>query len=311
VALRGAIVEVSHSRGTRFATVRRERQVKAFMDHLRLDPRGARRLAIITCLAIGLSVGAQAQTATPSPVTPTITTPAVTATPSDGAQPKPTTAAPSTPPAQAAPAEKTPGAQTPKAPDASTPDTKAPDTKAPDPLAPGGKPNNTEIERGNAPGVPDNATTENANVVARPVIKISGQSSYDDAFKSIKASITTLQAAMGKASLKAAGHPITVFSEPDDKGFKYLAEIPLVAKPTGTLDLGPGVEIADSPSGKAIKFQHRGAYEDIDSTYDVITAYLDAKGMQVDNPYIEEYLTDLTTADDPNLQVDIYVFVKP
>lgn len=61
---------------------------------------------------------------------------------------------------------------------------------------------------------------------------------------------------------------------------------------------------------KAIKFQHRGAYDDIDSTYDVITAYLDAKGLQVDSPYIEEYLTDLTTSDDPNLQVDIYVFVK-
>ena len=65
-----------------------------------------------------------------------------------------------------------------------------------------------------------------------------------------------------------------------------------------------------SPAGTAIKFQHRGAYDDIDSTYDVITAYLDAKGMQVDNPYIEEYLTPLTDAADPNLQVDIYVFVK-
>ena len=75
-------------------------------------------------------------------------------------------------------------------------------------------------------------------------------------------------------------------------------------------DLGSGVTVDQSPSGKAIKFQHRGAYEDIDSTYDVITAYLDAKGLQVDNPYIEEYLTDLTTPDDPNLQVDIYVFVK-
>ena len=82
------------------------------------------------------------------------------------------------------------------------------------------------------------------------------------------------------------------------------------AKPDGKEDLGNGVKLGTSPSGKAIKFQHRGAYDDIESTYDVITAYLDAKGLQVDSPYIEEYLTELKTADDPNLQVDIYVFMK-
>ena len=158
--------------------------------------------------------------------------------------------------------------------------------------------------------VPDNATTESVQVPPRTVVMVTGKSSYDDAFKSIKASMDTLKAAMAKAGLKPSGHPITIFSEPDDKGFKYQAAVPIAAKPAGTPDLGPGVTIGTSPSGKAIKFQHRGAYEDIDSTYDVITAYLDAKGLQVDNPYIEEYLTDLTTPDDPNLQVDIYVFVK-
>jgi effector-binding domain-containing protein len=35
------------------------------------------------------------------------------------------------------------------------------------------------------------------------------------------------------------------------------------------------VKIGESPSGKAIKFLHRGAYDDIDSTYDLITAFLD------------------------------------
>jgi effector-binding domain-containing protein len=171
-------------------------------------------------------------------------------------------------------------------------------------------PAKTQIENNAAPGIPDNATTENVDVPARPIALISGQSSYDDAFKSIKASLDTLNAAIAKAGLTASGHPVTIFSEPDENGFKYQAAIPLTAKPDGKDDLGNGVKIGTSPAGKAIKFQHRGAYDDIDSTYDVITAYLDAKGLQVDNPYIEEYLTDLKTADDPNLQVDIYVFMK-
>ena len=177
------------------------------------------------------------------------------------------------------------------------------------PLAPGGIKQNNEIEPNATPTKPENATTENVEVPARPVVAISGQSSYDEAFKSIKASLEAVEKAMGKAGLKPTGHPITIFSAPDDKGFKYQAGVPLAQKPEKT-DLGGGVTVVMSPAGKAIKFQHRGAYDDIDSTYDVITAYLDAKGLQVDSPYIEEYLTDLTTADDPNLQVDIYVFVK-
>jgi effector-binding domain-containing protein len=182
--------------------------------------------------------------------------------------------------------------------------------KRPGSDAPTGKPGNTEIEPNGSPGIPDNATTESVTVAQRPIIMVAGKSSYDDAFKSIKASIEIVKAEMAKTGLKAGGHPITIFSEPDDKGFKYKAGTPLVAKPDAVPTLGGNVTIGESPGGKAIKFQHRGAYEDIDSTYDVITAYLDAKGLQVDNPYIEEYLTDLTTADDPNLQVDIYVFVK-
>ena len=168
---------------------------------------------------------------------------------------------------------------------------------------------NNEIEPNASPTTPENATTENVEVPARPIVAVSGQSSYDDAFKSIKGSIETVKAAMAKAGLKPTGHPITIFSAPDDKGFKYQAGVPVAGKPEKA-DLGNGVVAATSPAGKAIKFQHRGAYDDIDSTYDVITAFLDAKGLQVDSPYIEEYLTDLTTADDPNLQVDIYVFVK-
>lgn len=158
--------------------------------------------------------------------------------------------------------------------------------------------------------MPENATTESLDVAPRTFIMVRGTSSYDDAFKSVKAAIETARAAMVKAGLQPSGHAITVFSEPDDKGFKFQAGIPIAGKPE-KLDLPPNVSIGQTPGGKAIKFQHRGAYDDIDSTYDVITAYLDAKGLQVENPYIEEYLTDLTTADDPDLQVDIYVFVKP
>ncbi len=255
--------------------------------------------------------------AVPAPATPAPQAVAPTATPATGTPAQVPTQAPASPqpPAGAGqtPAAQAPAAQAPGAtPDAKQPDGKSPDTKTPDgkALAPEGPRNDTEIEPHAAPGIPDNATTETVMVPARSLVMITGQSSYDDAFKSIKTSLLAVKAAMDKAGLQPTGHPITIFSEPDDKGFKYIAAIPIAAAPSPAPDLGKGVTIGTSPAGKAIKFQHRGAYDDIDSTYDVITAYLDAKGMQVDNPYIEEYLTDLSDGADPNLQVDIYVFVK-
>ena len=274
-------------------------------------------------LAVAAPAGAQTNTPTPgaaqgapqaspkdaapptaAPASPTTTTPQSARPPTP--VPTPAPAAGTAPPVVPAPATPTPPATSP-----ATPSTAPKPNATPEgvPLAPSGKKQTNEIEPNATPTKPESATTENVEVPARPIVAVSGQSSYDEAFKSIKASLESVEKAMGKAGIKPIGHPITIFSAPDDKGFKYQAGVPVAQKPEKT-DLGGGVLASLSPAGKAIKFQHRGAYDDIDSTYDVITAFLDAKGLQVDSPYIEEYLTELTTADDPNLQVDIYVFVK-
>ncbi|MDE2365068.1 MAG: GyrI-like domain-containing protein, partial [Hyphomicrobiales bacterium] len=95
-----------------------------------------------------------------------------------------------------------------------------------------------------------------------------------------------------------------------DDNFKFQAMIPLDAAPTGTVDLGPDAKIGETPAGRAIKFQHRGAYDDVDSTYEAITAYLDEKGYDAQNVFVEEYLNDPKGSDDTALALDIYVFVK-
>ena len=46
------------------------------------------------------------------------------------------------------------------------------------------------------------------------------------------------------------------------------------------------------------------------STYELITAFLDEKGLESQNRFIEEYLTDTAEPDDANLEADIYVFLK-
>jgi effector-binding domain-containing protein len=159
------------------------------------------------------------------------------------------------------------------------------------------------------PGLPSDATTEMLDVPGRPVAILTAKATWDEAFKVIKDTQQRLKAAVDKAGLKIIGHPVSVFTQEDNKGFTFMAMLPLDPSAKGTL--GDGVTLGRSPAGKAIKFQHRGAYDDIDSTYDLITAYLDEKNLEAQNFFIEEYLTPLTSAEDPYLAVDIYVFLKP
>ena len=123
-------------------------------------------------------------------------------------------------------------------------------------------------------------------------------------------SIAQVHNELDKAGIKAAGRPIAVFLEADDNGFTYRAEIPIDAIPEGKTQLSPSVKFGQTPAGKAMRFEHRGAYDDIDATYEAITAFLDEKGIDAQDVFVEEYLNDVKTSDDPNLQVDIYVLLK-
>ena len=65
-----------------------------------------------------------------------------------------------------------------------------------------------------------------------------------------------------------------------------------------------------TPEGKTFRFVHEDAYDEIDGTYETITAYLDAKDIVSKDVFVEEYVTDLTESSDANLKVNIYVQPK-
>ena len=147
-------------------------------------------------------------------------------------------------------------------------------------------------------------------VAAKPVLLTTGDGKWEEPAKTLSTAIAKVAAAVSKAGLTASGRPLVVFSKADDNGFHFEAMIPLAKTPDVKIKLADGVEAGSSPAGKALKFEHRGSYEEIESTYEAITAYLDEKGLDSENKFIEEYLTDLTSAEDANVDVDIYVFLK-
>lgn len=162
------------------------------------------------------------------------------------------------------------------------------------------------------PGTPDLAPSvmsETVDVDARPALVMKGQGKWEDAAKALSEALKKLSGAVAKAGLASNGRPIAVFTKTDDAGFSFEAMAPLSVAPEGKAKLPEGVEIGASPAGKALKFQHRGAYDEIDATYEAIAAYLDEKGLDTKDLIIEEYLTDFK-GEDSDVDVDIYVFLK-
>ena len=169
-----------------------------------------------------------------------------------------------------------------------------------------------------APGASSNAAADNpaaavmseaVAVEARPAVLSRGQGKWEDASKTISEALDRLRDAAARAGLAVNGRPIAVFTKTDDTGFTFEAMLPLAAAPEGKPKLGDGVEIGASPGGKTLKFQHRGAYDEIEATYEAIAAFLDEKGLDTKDLIIEEYLSDFK-GDDASVDVDIYVFLK-
>ena len=200
------------------------------------------------------------------------------------------TATPTTPPAaQSTPAERAQGDAAPSqtAPPASsgTNQTAAPETK-----------------QGEA------STGETVELPARPFVYVEGKADRDGIYPAIQGSLGLVKRDLDKAGIKPAGRPLAVFVEADDSGFRYHAGYPLEAPAQG--NLSDAVKVGETPSGKAMRFEHLGSYADIDATYDAITAYLDEKGVDAQDSFVEEYANDVKDPDDPTLQVNIYVLLK-
>jgi len=210
-------------------------------------------------------------------------------------------AAAQTPPA--APSAQAPSvpAETPAAPAPATPAPAAPDATAPNTAAPGA----------DTPSVGDSSTSSVVvvDLAARPSLSYAGKSDWEDGYKNITDAIAKLRAEAARAGLKPIGHPLTVFLSTDDVGFRFEAMLPLDA-PAADAKVGSDFKLSQTPAGKAIKFEHRGSYEEIESTYEAITAWLDEKNLDSRDLFIEEYLNDVKGSDDTDLQVDVYVFVK-
>ena len=142
---------------------------------------------------------------------------------------------------------------------------------------------------------------------SKKVVIAKGNANWDLAFDTLIDSFKALTALLDKQGIKPAGNAMIVYTSTDDTGFTFLAEIPVEQDPKS---LAKDMSMGKSPDGKALKFVHRGSYDNMDNTYEAITNHLDDKKLEAKDMFIEEYLTDpLKTAED-KLVINVYVPLK-
>ena len=227
-------------------------------------------IALIPAAAISLGLGHAQAQSPPAAAPPAASTPA---TPAPAATPAPS-------------ASPAPAASPPAAPPATA------ETPATPPAAP--------VQTADPFG-------EEITLAPKTVVVLKGNANWDSAFDALIDSFKSLSALLDKQGIKRSGNPMIVYTSTDDTGFTYLAELPVDQDPK---NLTKDMSMGKSPEGKALKFVHRGSYDNMDNTYEAITNHLDDKKLEAKDTFIEEYITDpLKTAED-KLVINVYVPLK-
>ena len=123
------------------------------------------------------------------------------------------------------------------------------------------------------------STGESVDLPARPFAYVEGKADQGRDLRRHSQFAALVKLDLDKANLsrRPAGRwPFS--SNPTTPVSNITRDIRLAAAPEGKTSLSDAVKIGETPSGKAMRFEHQGAYCDIDATYDAITAYLDDKG---------------------------------
>jgi effector-binding domain-containing protein len=212
-------------------------------------------------------------------------------------------------PPTAAPATSAPSTPAPPAPaanpaPAATPSPAAPSTS---PAAPPAAAETPAAPPAAAPVQTADPFGEEIMLAPKTVVILKGSASWDSAFDTLIDSFKTLSALLDKQNIKPAGNPMIVYTSTDDTGFTFLAEIPVDQEPK---NLTNAMTMGKSPDGKALKFVHRGSYDNMDNTYEAITNHLDDKKLEAKDTFIEEYITDPLTTEEDRLVINVYVPLK-
>ena len=159
-----------------------------------------------------------------------------------------------------------------------------------------------------SPLQPGDAFGEQVMLPERTIIYLKGHTNWDAAFDTLIDAFKSLNEYLDKQGIKPNGPAMTIYTQTDDTGFSFEAAMPIAAAPANPPK--GDIAVGQAPSGKAFKFVHRGSYDAMDSSYEAITNYLDDKGLEAKDLFIEEYASDPGKTDPDQLVINVFVPVK-
>jgi effector-binding domain-containing protein len=143
---------------------------------------------------------------------------------------------------------------------------------------------------------------------ARTVLFRAGEAGWEEGWAKLVEAFRDLRAAADKLGLKVTGPGLVIYRGTSDDGFKFDAALPVEGSPSSPP--ADGFALAPGPSGKALKFVHRGSFDTLDSSYESILNFIDTQKLNAADLAIEEYTTDPVTTKPEDLVINIYMALK-
>ena len=137
------------------------------------------------------------------------------------------------------------------------------------------------------------------------IVYASGTAEWDTAYGTLLDAFKATQAFLDQKGITPSGPAMTIYTAMDDMTFNFQAAIPVAHSTTGPLP--DRISTGISPAGKALKFVHRGSFEEITMTYDEISHYVEEKQISSKELLVEEYVSDFLTTPADKLVVNIFV----
>jgi effector-binding domain-containing protein len=142
----------------------------------------------------------------------------------------------------------------------------------------------------------------------KTIVYLQGTGTWDTAYETLVEAFKTIHEYIDRRGLKPDGDAMMIYTGADDTGFDFRAAVPVM----GPFDNPPQGDIAvgTSPTGKAYKFIHRGAYDGMENLYEAITNFFDEKSLEPGDLFIERYVTDPRTTPEDELVIEVIFPVR-
>lgn len=149
---------------------------------------------------------------------------------------------------------------------------------------------------------------EQLNVLAQDILFVTTSSSQDpaDIASVIAVAYAEISEFMNAEGIHMAGQPMAITRKWEEGGYQFDAAIPVDVIPA---ELHGNIRASTSPSGPAVRAIHHGTFDQLLPTYEKLSAYMSAHGLNQGTVSWEHYITDPADTDVTDSITHIYIML--